>query len=474
MRADEGRVSHGSDGRAMFWILAAAFGVVFVLFYPATYAIDDECNILSLAVALSNGTVFLDRAQVNLDSDVAWRGHLISKFSPFHAGLLVPAILTSWRLAFLVNAAFVVIGAFAVRSMLYDAKLSAGWVALYFLNPGLLYYSRTLLAIVPASVFALLGAALLFRRRPRPVLAALAFGAAALLHIWLLPFVTVLAAGWWLERSDRRIEAAGWLLAGAMPAILAEAVYNFVITGSPFRTAYWIIGVQRTFDGRHIWSFLLFYLATLALIPICGWAIFHPRWARNRTLPVSAVVMIALASTYYYRDGLDFGVAGWIPGQRFLIPLTLLAIVPSARLLSTVAARVSFSGRLQSIAQIGTGVVFVCGFSLLSYLHQNFVRAHREMQQAIQTAVPDNARVVAVDAAFKAFAPVNGRWTLKLARYGVPPRHDETDGAYVVWIGAPSQQPPAAWFEGRAPHVKPLNSWIWNRDLWIAAPQGFE
>ena len=37
-----------------------------------------------------------------------------------------------------------------------------------------------------------------------------------------------------------------------------------------------------------------------------------------------------MASIYYYRDGLGYGVAGFLPAQRFLLPASLLACVPAA------------------------------------------------------------------------------------------------------------------------------------------------
>ena len=45
-----------------FVAFVVAFVAILAAWYPPTYAIEDEFNILSLATAISRGTVLLDRA----------------------------------------------------------------------------------------------------------------------------------------------------------------------------------------------------------------------------------------------------------------------------------------------------------------------------------------------------------------------------------------------------------------------------
>ncbi len=453
-----------------FIVMVAAFLAAFFLWYPATYAIDDECNILSLAFSLAHGTAFLDQAGVNLDADLRWHGHLISKFSPFHAALLVPAVATRWRLAFLVSAAFFIWGAFILRGMLRRDGLSSGWTVLYFLNPGLLYYSRTLLAVVPAAVMGLLGASLLFRARPRPTLAAVALGGATLLHIWLAPVAIVLALGWWVEHERLRLRSGAALLVGAAPSVAALALYNFATTGSPLRNAYWLIGHQYAFNFSHVGAFASFYLASLLLIPPAGWAAFMPKHAGSWTIPVTIAAVVALGSAYYYRDGVGQGLAGWVPGQRFLMPASLLACVPAARCLASFGQRMMFSRRMQSCLEATAVAGFAVLWILLSTYHQAHLKAHAELQAAIRTHIPNGAYVVSSGRMFKEYAPVNGSWNLVFENDEGAPNPADRDGAYTVWLGLPGEVPPPEWFRGRVVSVTKVRSWIWNRDLWIAAP----
>lgn len=457
-------------GERAFAALVVAYAAILLLYYPATYAIDDESNILSLAASIGQGTVFLEQAQIDLDADLPWRGHLISKFSPLHAALLSPALLTRWRLAFLLSAVFAAWGAFIFRDMLRREALSSGWTVLYFANPGLLYYSRTLLAMVPAAVVALLGASLLFRPRHRPVLGALALGGAALLHLWIAPVAIALALGWWLERGGLRLRAGLLLILGALPAVVLLASYNWLTTGSPFLNAYWIIGVQHAFQFSHFAGFAVFYALSLLLAPPAGWAALVPRWAGNVTIPGTILVVVTLASSYYYRDGMGYGVAGWVPGQRFLLPASLLACVPAARYLAALSCRFNFSARVRGWLLTTAVGVCIAVWLAISVSHQAYLQAQAAVQAAIRTHIPSGARVIGNSSVVKAFAPVNGRWTLRQFRDGEAPPAPLPDGAYVAWLGPPRQPMPPEWLAGRSASVVPARSWVWNRDLWIAPP----
>jgi hypothetical protein len=179
--------------------------------------------------AIGHGTVFLDRAGIDLDADVEARGHRISKFSPFHAALLTPAVMTRWPLAFVVNPAFIVLGCFVLKRMLRDAGLASGWALLFVGNPGVLYYARTLLGIVPATVMLLLGTSLLFRDRPRAVAGGAALGSAVLFHNWLGPLALVLAVGWIVERARFSFRGLGALALGGLPCARLM-IYNWTTT----------------------------------------------------------------------------------------------------------------------------------------------------------------------------------------------------------------------------------------------------
>jgi hypothetical protein len=442
-------------GHTLFAMLLAAYVAIFAVTFPVTYGIDDESNILSLALALGQGTPFLDEVGIDLDADVEWDGHRISKFSPFHAGLLIPGVLSDWRLSFLVAPLFFLGGAFVFRGMLGRHGLSDGWTALYFLEPGLLYYSRTLVAAVPAAVMGLAGASFLLRDKPRPAAAGLALGAAVLLHVWLAPVAAAFAAVWWIDSGRRDARMLGLLLAGALPAIVLMALYNLAVTGDPLLNAYWITGHQRAFDGRQFESFLPFYVLSLGIAPLAGWAALSRRWAGTWAIPATTTAVVLLAALYYYRDGVEYGLAGWVPGRRFLLPVTVLACLPAARLLA------SRFGRMQQWrvpAQAAVIAAFTIGFGAISMAHQQYLEGQATVQATLRGAIPEGAPVLANAHAFKAFAPVNGRWALRLMRDGGEPAATDRPDEYRVWIGRPGEHPTAGWFAERTPRVVEVRS----------------
>lgn len=461
----------------LFWACLTAFVAIWLATYPGTYAIEDEFSILSLAVSLSRGTVLLDVAGLDLDADLLWNGHRISKFSPFHAVLFTPAVLSDWRLAFAVTALFTIGGALVLRGMLRREGLSSGWVALYFLCPGIWFYSRTLMAAVPAAVIVLFGASLLLRDKSRPGTAGMALSVGALFHPWMIPVSAALSIGWWLDAPRARLRPLLILIVAGVPAAALLLSYNAFTTGSPFRNAYSLLGTQYGFRGENLSTFLPLYAGSLLIMPLAGWAALSRRWSNGLAVPAAVATVLIMASLYYFRDGLGYGVAGLLPGQRFLIPASMLACLPAARFLSHHAgvladpAKGSYHGRARvaMLLPVAALICFVTGFAAVSFGHGAYLDAHAGVQAAIKASIPEGSTVIVGDRAFKEFAPVLGTWQLRQMRDNRVPSETERSGAYAVWIGPPESSPPSGWFGNPAPTRVTARSWVWNRDVWIGA-----
>jgi hypothetical protein len=465
------------SGELLFATLAGSFCIIYLLYYPASYSILDESSTLSLSYALAHGTIYLDR--VGLTTGLTINGHIVSLYSPFHALLLAVCMMFRWRLGFALTAMFFLLGAFTVRGMLKRDGLSPGWCILYFLNPGALYYSQTLMAAVPAAVMGLLGVSLLMRPNPRTALGGLALGCSVLLHPWMGPLVVVFSTVWVVENAGAGIVKTALKLAlGAAPAVALLAVYNHAITGSPILSGYSVLGLQREgFRGAHLLSFASFYLISLAVFPLAGWVVLTHRWARGWALPAASAAVLLLASLYYYRDGMNlegssllhlFG--GTIPGQRFLMPVSLLACVPAARFLDSM---LSHAERLGYVAL----ALFVAGFWSMSAVHENYLLAHALLQRAIDRDIPAGAHVIVVSnlgvnfGGCKEFAPVYKIWRCAQV--------DQESGtntqipeAYLMWAGPPNAQAPVSWFAGRHSRVIKARSWLWKSDIWLGGPAG--
>ncbi len=463
----------------LFLALMAAFCAIFMLEYPASFAIADESEILSLAYCIAHGTLYPDRAGLltwNPSMELAVGGHRIVKYSPFSAMLLAPAVASDWRLAFLVSAAFFIVGAFAVRAMMRDAGLATDWCILYFMLPGMLYYCATLMAAVPSAAMGAVGVALLWRERPRRVWGALALGAAVLLHNWMAVFAIASAGAWWLSRprARRRSDAVA-LAAGAAPAIIALGAYNYATTASPLRAVYAITGEAFWFTGEHFAQFFPFYLASIVVFPLAGLAALSPRWSRGWQTPATVATVVLAASLYRYRDGLTSDlapaiamIAGAVPGQRFILPASVIACVPAARWLDDRLGRLGFAWT--TAMRSAALAAFVAWFGVIAVLHQNFLRANAAVQSAIARAVPAGGQIIGTGEVLKQLAPVYRNVRLRSVAPGDPNVAAAGD-SYLVWMGAPGAEPPPDWTRGRTTEMVRARSWAWNRDLWIAWPR---
>jgi len=471
------------SGELLFAALVASVCIIYLLYYPSSYSIKDESATLRLSYALAHGTIYLER--VGLTTGLTINGHAVSLYSPFHAALLAGCLFSNWRLGFAVTAMFFLLGAFTVRGMLKRDALSSGWCILYFLNPGALYYSQTLMAAIPSASMGLLGVALLTRQSPRVVLGGLALGCAVLLHPWMGLFALVFSTVWLLENSGTVvIERALRLALGAMPAVALLTIYNYFTTGSPLRYAYWVLGHQHNFKGAQIASFVPFYLISMAIFHLGGLAILSPRWAKGWAIPAASAATLVMASLYYYRDGLNLQspdirhlIASAIPGQRFLLPVSFVACVPAARWIDSILSKLPL--QLEYLTAELTEVFFIGGFWTLSAVHQNYLRAHATVQRALDSDVPNDAHVVVLsdlavhfENGCKELAPVYKIWHCVDE---IDPKSDTSSNfprAYVMWAAAPGSRAPARWFAGRYYRLIQVRSSVWKADLWLGAPIG--
>src|ERR1700739_2741095 len=94
------RIGLGIAKRWLFAALLASFCLIYVRWYPATISIQDESVILSTVYSFEHASLFI--LDPRPKSGFWVNNHIISRFSPFHAALLVPAMLLNWHLGFLV------------------------------------------------------------------------------------------------------------------------------------------------------------------------------------------------------------------------------------------------------------------------------------------------------------------------------------------------------------------------------------
>ena len=107
--------AEGINTQWLFPCLLISFCAIYLLYYPPSYGIEDEGNILQLSYSLSHGTIYPDHAGPYAGPSID--GHRVSKFSAFHAAMIAPFWKLDWRLGFGLAALFFAAGAFFVGLM---------------------------------------------------------------------------------------------------------------------------------------------------------------------------------------------------------------------------------------------------------------------------------------------------------------------------------------------------------------------
>ena len=162
-------------------------------------------------------------------------------------------------------------------------------------------------------------------------------------------------------------------------------------------------------------------------------------------------------------------IAGAIPGQRFLLPVSMLACLPAARFWS---AHLNDSPlRSRAILRPTVLTIFIASFTALSIAHENFQRGHLAMQEALYTSLPPTAHVFAAPELLKEFAPVDGLYNQVDGLGEVVDRDSPDSSAYIAWSSVPGARVPGDLSEGRRSQRIRIRSWFWNRDLWLFSPK---
>ncbi|MHC4925342.1 MAG: hypothetical protein ACYTG4_14900, partial [Planctomycetota bacterium] len=122
------------------------FTVLFLAWYPSSYAIIDESTYLSTALTYRAGTIYQDVAGVQSISRVTAVGHEVGKFAPLWPLVMAPFLEAGWRGAFAANLVVHIAGFLLFLSLVRRARLPDWLSLLYLAHPSLVLYSRTLMS----------------------------------------------------------------------------------------------------------------------------------------------------------------------------------------------------------------------------------------------------------------------------------------------------------------------------------------
>jgi dolichyl-phosphate-mannose-protein mannosyltransferase len=245
---------------------------------------------------------------------------------------------------------------FLLGRQLRDAWTGAIAAALVVCSPIVLYQVVQPMSDVPAAAWWLLAIVLAVGSADgasRPVAAGLAVAVAVLTRPNLLPLAGVVAVYLWLDRSpdgERDIRRPLWFAIGLAPGLIALAVLQAKMYGSPFATGYG--PTQDLFQAGHVLTNLRRYARWLVdthttAILLAAAAPFVAR--RRRAAWLCAAFSVGTLISYLPYQVFD---DWWY--LRFLLPAIPLLVVLSLIVVAEIARRTIAGGEVAAVAVVAT------------------------------------------------------------------------------------------------------------------------
>ncbi|UCF41479.1 MAG: hypothetical protein JSW43_03870, partial [Gemmatimonadota bacterium] len=396
--------------RLTLGLVAVVIAGSWVLRYPPAIAIQDEAAYLAQARIFARGELVGTSPEDATISMLTARGGVVAKYPPAQAALLAPTQWGPWRLAFIVPLLALALTTVLVAGAFERDGRSPLWALLVLLHPTLLLYARTLMSEPLAAL--VLTAAFVWSdpRRPRPLLAGLALGAAPAVRLALVPvaalFGIVLVYRLW--RADRRADMAR-AVAGACVPIFVLVVHNFIAFGS----ALYLTPAQTgSFDWATAGERFLFYALALNL----AWPLLAVGAALSRHTRAAEVrgllgFMVVFYGAYYFVDR-RFGLpADFVIGLRFFAPVLPILVIAFAERLHAWTASLPH----RAVVLGGAAVVAMAADFAMIEQHHALLRRVSDRRDRVLTAVRPNEVVVVHGGAAELLSPAWGAPAFTLA-----------------------------------------------------------
>lgn len=126
--------------------------LLFAIFFPKFYTTTDEHDYIQNAYYLTKGTIIMDDPQC---FDGAYCGYFneqgyVSKYNLGLSFIYAPFVLIHWKLAFVVNFAFFLLGIVIFYKLLGHFKIQKFFILFYAFFPAYIYYSHKALTEIPS------------------------------------------------------------------------------------------------------------------------------------------------------------------------------------------------------------------------------------------------------------------------------------------------------------------------------------
>jgi len=348
-------------------------GVLF-LCYPEFYGFYDEDIYLSTTYALQNGSFFYEKAEVPAPflGIVEADNGTFSQYPPGNSALLLPFTIIHWKLGFLKNILFYIGSFLLFISILRRLDIDPVYSLIFLLHPTLLLFSRTLMSDIPSMFFLLLAVFLIFDKKN--IGAGFSLGFLVLLRY---PNLIIIAGIFATLLCTKEYKKALLLLPGIFFfsfILLAYIMHTFGFPLGPFS-----VSGARSFGFQYFIHNFPYYLLSLnVLFPgMLFVAIFSGFKSRkNYFFVIPAFAVIIFYSFYYYIDGGSNVLQKLVKGQRFMVPIIPLLLIPYLNFLHNKKYT-----RKVFVFIVSLLFVFNCG---IQYKHQQLLKRRNHLSKVLR------------------------------------------------------------------------------------------
>jgi len=324
-------------------IFAAAYAVLFLIFFPKFIYLLDDSNYLRTAFLFGQGKVCIDDPLYTYN-DFSFNGKCYaSENFPGYSMLLAPFTFLGWKLVFISGMLLHLFGTYIFYKVLKRTGQKGYYALLYLFFPSFVYFSTALINNYAVGVFVLAGFYFYLGKNARDwVISGAFFGLAVLTRYpAVLVFAVFIAAAFFRDRKK-----ALMMLFGFAPFVLIIGLYNYSAFGGVLNTGYspetnlawqdetpftWLNFLLKDLPTQ----LMVYTVMTLLLYPLMLLGIFFFKRKEKIEIIASSILMIGFyaATIAFIGDKylMQINIPNMVFGNRHLlavIPLMLVAYVP--------------------------------------------------------------------------------------------------------------------------------------------------
>ncbi|MDD5163576.1 MAG: glycosyltransferase family 39 protein [Candidatus ainarchaeum sp.] len=369
---------------------AAVFALMFFLFYPNFYHYPDEQTYLRNAYLIFTGKMLITDPLYSYG--YAFNGSAyVSAYPPLHSVLIAPFALFGWQFSFLLGLVLHLINLFIIYKILKKLDLPAIFSLLYLFFPAIALLSTTLEAEMSSITFVLLTAYFFLRNDNKGFALAGFFAGISVLSRYTnaaiaLAFLIAIFI-------DKKKVSKAWLfIAGAVPGAAITLAFNSFLYGSPFATAYSVLG-YASFTLQDFPLKAAYYVALLSVIfPLMFFAMFFSKnRLRNATI-ISSIIFVLLWGSYFFFYP-RFRLEDLIIGADKFAPIVPLMLVCYAECLWRIIQKFSIEKYMGKIAVVAIILMVACsGFAMLKHKEKQDLKF--EVFKKIYSETPEGALII--------------------------------------------------------------------------------